>query len=131
MDLYFEVLDNERVHPVVDHEDGAVGRIENGEIKNGSDEVLVFAEFLRPLFELGGPFVLVFFEVVRAIEKEGELVVVIVGETKDAHHTQIKFLQVAEIFVVVLLDLQSGFIGYAQGVTTHEVLDFHKIDQVL
>lgn len=52
MDAQLEVLLNEGAHPVVDHQDRAVGREENGEVEYRAEKILMFAEIPTPCFEL-------------------------------------------------------------------------------
>jgi hypothetical protein len=75
--------------------------------------------------------VLVLLKVVSTIKEKRELIIVVVREAEDAHYAKVELIKVSEVRTIMLLNLQCGFIGNAQWITTHEVFDLHKIYQVL
>lgn len=131
MDPDLEKLTDKSIHPVIDHKDRAVGRIEHGEIQNRTKEVMLFAENFRPVFELPCPLLLILFESIFTFEDKFELIVAVIFITKHTHGVDIEFMQVAEVGVVVFLDPDRHGIHHAKGIGAHEVLDLDEIDEVL
>jgi hypothetical protein len=105
MDFDFKIVRNERIHSVVHHQHGTAGGVEYGEVQHSPEKILMFAEFLRPCFKLLGPFILVLCKIIIAIEQELQLVIRIPGVSENTHQVHVKFMQVAEIRIVVTLYL--------------------------
>jgi len=131
MDPDLEKVRDKNIHPVVDHEYGAIRRIEYGQVQDGSQKGLMFTEFFSPFLELLRPLVAVALVRIRAVKKELQLVVVVVHVPEDSHQRDIKLVQVTEIGPGMSLNLQRRLIRDAERVAAQQVLDFYVIDQVL
>lgn len=131
MDPYLKVLGDKRVHPVVDHQHRAVGRIEHGQVEHGPQKVMVLTESLRPRFKLARPFFLVFVESIFSFEDELELVIAVILIAEYARKINIELMQVPEVSVIVLLDLCRHGIHHPEGVATQEVFNLDKVNQIM
>src|SRR5688572_5425487 len=94
MNTDLEMLGNERIHPVIYHQNGAVGRIEYSQVKHGSQEVLMCTKFFHPLFKLPCPLVPVLLTIVLSVKQEGELVIAVMPVPENAHQVNVKFVEV-------------------------------------
>lgn len=131
MDLDLEVLGNEGIHPVIDHQHGAVCGIEHGEVKHRPEKILMFAKLLCPQLELLAPFFPVLGEVIIAIEEELELVIGIPGIPENTHQVHIELMQVSEICGMMVPDPPAHVIYNTQGVAAQKVFYFNKVYQVV
>ncbi len=131
MNFDLEILGDKSLHAVVYHQQWAVGRIEDGKVQYGAQEVGMLTEVLSPFLELLAPLSLVFFQVVHPIKEEGELVIGVVGITKNTHHVQVELLQVSEIISGMLLYFQGRVVGNSQWIAPQQVLDLDIVNEVL
>jgi hypothetical protein len=131
MDSHLKVLGDKRIHTVIDHQHGTFGRVKNGKVKHSPQKILLFAEFLHPTFIMGSPFFLILMQIVFSFENKLQLVVTIVFITEQAHEIDIKLMQVPEVGVVMFLYFSRHLILDSKRITSEEIFDLHKIDEVL
>ncbi len=131
MDLDLEELNDECIHPVVDHDDGTFDGIVYGKVKNSAEKVLMFAKVFYPGLKCCRPFAAIFFEVVLAVKQKLKLVVGIVVKPEDARQRNIEIVKVAIILTFVLLNLVGHVILDTQRVMAHQIFDLNKIDEVV
>lgn len=131
MDLDLEMLRDEGIHPVIDHEDRTVDRIVDRKVQNGTKEIMMDAKLLDPFFKLSCPLFLVFFEIVPPIKQESQLVVAVIPETENSHQIQVEFVKMAVITLIVLGNLLRHFVHNTQRIVFEQVLDLDVINQVV
>ena len=131
MESHFKVLTYEGVHPVIHHQHRAIRRIEHSEVEHRPQKVMMRAKRLCPLLKLYCPMFLILMKGVFPFKQEFQLIITIKLEPKHTHEVQIKFAQVPEIRVLMLLDLYGHVVHHAEWVTAKKVLDFDKVNQVV
>jgi len=131
IDFYFEEIGDEGIHAGIHHENGAVGRVENRKIQDGSQKILVFAKLLNPGFKLNCPFFFILFKIIFTFKNKGQLVVAVIGKAEYACQIDIKFVEVCEAIALVCLDFPGCFILNSQRIVPHHILNLHKIHHVL
>jgi len=103
MNLHFKELRDESVHARVHHQDGTISRIEYGQVKNGTEEILMFAKFLNPGLELPAPFVTISVCIIFGFKVELQLVVAVKSIPEYTHQVEVKLIQVFKVGVLMFL----------------------------